>query len=389
MRTSPSVSLRPIAACTIMVPIVLGACAGSAPPPPPPAETPPSSAPTSASATVVAPSSPTEVPEAEVHPLAGLTFSNAAGFWLVDVQGVPQLLVEQSRAHLSDDGRRVAYQAPGANGGADDIWMMDLATGEKRNLTSTADRFEEEPLWWPGRSDVVVFSSDVECCMASRALPTMIGLDGSSYTIVDEQNGGPRALSPDGQLMAYGGYQGTGWLYRFGHAPELFDPAVYGRRLERLIQPAFSPDGRLLAWKVSGDFNGDGSNELAIVVFDLKGNTSRVLHAYAPGPGGEVPHDLVWSPDGQWLAFVTFGEPPAAGRVPNLWVARPDGSEEKYLAAGSSPVWSPNSEKLAFLEATASGQPEPRLVDMTTFAVGPLPTAVPEGILFLLDWVRP
>jgi len=389
MCTSPSVSLRPIAAGTIIVSILLGACTGSAPPPQPPAETPPSSAPTSASATAVAPSSPAESPGAEVHPLAGLTFSTGEGFWLVDAQGVPQLLVEQARAHLSPDGRRVAYQAPGTDGGADDIWMMDLATGEEQNLTSTAGRFEEEPQWWPGRSDVVVFSSDVECCMASRALPTMIELDSSSYTILDEQNGGLRALSPDGQLMAYGGYQGTGWLYRFGHTPELFDPAAYGRRLERLILPAFSPDGRLLAWKVSGDFNSNGLSELAIVVFDLEGKTSRVLHAYTPGPGGEVPHDLVWSPDGKWLAFVTFGEPPAAGRVPNLWVARPDGSEEKYLAAGSSPVWSPNSEKLTFLEATASGQPGPRLVDMTTFSVQPLSTALPDGILFLLDWVRP
>jgi Tol biopolymer transport system component len=299
------------------------------------------------------------------------------------------LVVDQPRAHLSLDGRRVVYQAPAEEEGADDVWVMDLANGERRNLTKTAYRYEEDPQWWPGRSDVVVFSSDVECCMASRALPTTVGLGGSGYEIIDENNGGPRALSPDGQLMAYSAYQSTGWLYRFGGVPEAFDPAAYGLRVERLTQPAFSPDSQRLAWRVSGDFDRNGTSEMGIAVFDLGAKTSTLVHVYSSAAGGEVPQDLTWSPDGTWLAFVTFGEPPAGGRVPNLWVARPDGSEEKYLAAGSSPVWNPDSRRLAFLEATASGQPEPRLIDLTTITVQPLPTAVPEGILFLLDWVRP
>jgi hypothetical protein len=94
MRTSTPVSLRPIAAGTILISILPGACAGLAPTTPPPASIRPSSTATSVSATAIAPSSPTESPEAEVHPLAGLTFSTGEGFWLVDAQGTPQLLVE-------------------------------------------------------------------------------------------------------------------------------------------------------------------------------------------------------------------------------------------------------------------------------------------------------
>jgi WD40-like Beta Propeller Repeat len=368
---------------------LLGACAAPVTPGSPITEAAPTAAAASIAVTATVPSAPIAAPQVEAHPLAGLTFSTGAGFWLIDAQGVPQLVVDHSRAHLSPDGRRVVYQAPAVEEGADDIWIMDLANGERRNLTKTAYRFEEDPQWWPGRPDVVVFSSDVECCLASRALPTTVGLGGSDYQILDENNGGPRALSPDGQQMAYSAYQSTGWLYRVGGAPEAFNPAGYGLRVERLIQPAFSPDGRLLAWKVSGDFDKNGTSEMGIAVFDLQAKTAKLLHVYSSAAGGEVPQDIAWSPDGTWLAFVTFGEPPASGRIPNLWVVRPDGSEEKYLAAGSSPVWSPDSQRVAFLEATASGQPEPRLVDMTTFAVEPFSTAVPEGILFLLDWVRP
>jgi Tol biopolymer transport system component len=335
------------------------------------------------------PSAPSQTPEDRAHPLAGLTFSTGQGFWLVDAQGVPQLLVDQSRGHLSPDGQYLAYQAPDAQGGADDIWTMDLANGEKRNLTNTPERFEEDPEWWPGRSDVVVFSSDVECCMASRELPTTVGLDGSGYKIIDENNGGARAISPDGELMVYAAYQPTGWMTRVGHAPEAFDPAAYGVSVKALIQPAFSPDSRVLAWMVSGDLDANGSSDSAVALFDLPARTGRLIHRYTPTAGGEFPSQLAWSPDGEWLAFVTFGEPPASGRVPNLWVVRADGSQEKYLAAGSSPVWSPNSQSLAFLEATTSGQPEPRLVNMTSFEVAPMPTALPAGISFLLDWVQP
>ncbi len=389
MQSSHWTLSRNLAAGSILLGTLLGACAGPTPAASPAATVFPSASPSIESGIPTAPAAPTAPPEVEVNPLAGLTFSSAAGFWLIDAQGVPQLVVDQSRAHLSFDGRRVVYQAPAVEEGPDDIWIMDLANGERRNLTKTAYRYEEDPQWWPGRPDIVVFSSDVECCLASRAFPTTVGLGGSGYTIIDENNGGPRALSPDGQLMAYSAYQSTGWLYRNGGTPEKFDPADYGLRVASLIQPAFSPDGKQLAWKVSGDFDRNGKSEMGIAVFDLQAKTSKLLHVYSSAAGGEVPQDIAWSPDGTWLAFVTFGEPPATGRMPNLWVTRPDGSQEKYLASGSSPVWNPNSQTLAFLEAAASGQPEPRLVDMTTFAVEPLPTAVPEGILFLLDWVRP
>ena len=152
-----SVSLRPFAAGTLFISLLLSACSGAAPAATATGVAGPTIAPTVASAKAMAPSAPSLVPEAQAHPLAGLTFSTAQGFWLVDPQGVPQLLLDQSRGHLSPDGQRLVYQAPGAQGGADDIWTMDLANGEQRNLTNTADRYEEDPQWWPGRKDAVVF----------------------------------------------------------------------------------------------------------------------------------------------------------------------------------------------------------------------------------------
>ncbi|HLC35036.1 MAG TPA: hypothetical protein VJJ70_08575, partial [Anaerolineales bacterium] len=148
-------SLRPFAAGTLFISLMLSACSGAVPAATTTGVAGPTSAPTSSSVASPDPSAPTQVPEEEAHPLAGLTFSTAQGFWLVDAQGVPQLLVDQSRGHLSPDGQRLVYQAPGAQGGADDIWTMDLANGERRDLTNTPERFEEDPEWWPGRNDVV------------------------------------------------------------------------------------------------------------------------------------------------------------------------------------------------------------------------------------------
>lgn len=336
------------------------------------------------------PAAPTEPPAVTGHPASGLAFSTAAGLWWIDLAGEAQLLVDQSRARLSPDGQQVVYQAPDVSEGKDDIWLLDLSSGERRNLTNTPDRFDEEPAWWPARPDVVVFGSDLECCLASRMLPTVVGLDGSGYTILDEEEGGPHALSPDGQAIAYGGYDELGKIYHWGDDAEVFDPGAFGVAVQKIYQPIWAPDGRRLAWRVSGDLSGDGSRKLGVAVFDLEAKSARVLHAYEVIGGGEFPDYLAWSPDGEWLAFVTFGEPPATGRQPNLWVSRPDGSGETYLGAGASPVWSPDGSRLAFLSVDESGQQEISLVEAGTWAPQLIGLELPqEGILSLVDWVRP
>ncbi len=103
-----------------------------------------------------------------------------------------------------------------------------------------------------------------------------------------------------------------------------------------------------------------------------------------------VPHFVSWSPDGNWIAYVTFGEEPAVGREPNLWILRSDGSQEMFIDAGLYPTWSPDSLNLAYVHTPLEGEIDLRIVDIESLnitAIDDLP--FPVGVDFIMDWIQP
>jgi Tol biopolymer transport system component len=280
--------------------------------------------------------------QTDAHPLAGLIYSSQDGLWIVDRGGESQLIIDQPNARLSPNGRRVVFQPVYDP----DIWLADLNTGERRNLTESSGRFNGSPQWWSGQQDLLIFGSSEELG-PGFGYPTTVRTDGSDYQILDQGAVGPLALSPDGQKLAYGSFAQTGKIYHWDGPTETFDPVDYGLALERIFQPAWSPDGRQLAWEVSSSPDTSGWS-LGVAVFDLEAKTAELFHTFTPMGGSTFPHYLSWSPDGDWLAFVTFNEPGEAGRMPILWVAQPDGQGELRLGPAVDPIWSPDGQRLAY-----------------------------------------
>jgi len=136
------------------------------------------------------------------------------------------------------------------------------------------------------------------------------------------------------------------------------------QRLRAAGAPAFSPDGKLLAYSVTR-FDRPGRPWGQLWVMDLASGKSTRLGGENEGSGGAV-----WSPDGRWIAY--FG---AAEGKQGLVMAHPDGSGATFLAEvsgtnaplpGSSTgvTWSPDSKQVAFISTTpgpetaeASGDP--------------------------------
>ena len=258
-------------------------------------------------------------------------------------------LFDRPNALLSPDGTCVLYLE------GDDLWLADLTTGEQHNLTGAANRIECCPQWWPARQDVIILGSwprDADLGPSTGFL-TLVQVDGSGYRVLDEESQSNALPAPalDGQTIAYD-RGGTAWLYHWDNGPELFDVAAYSfpeSKSIRVASPAWSPDGKRLAWVVGGYF--DDQWQIGVGVFDLGAQTARLLHPYEPLGMGGWPPAPAWSPDGQWLVFHAIAEAPTEH---GLWIARVDGEKEHFLGPGEGPVWSPGGRWLAFT-CTAPG----------------------------------
>jgi len=282
---------------------------------------------------------------------AGLVYSTEEGLWLVESDGRSKLLSDQIEGVLSPDGTQVAY----SQGEVEDLWLVDLITGEKRNVTNSPDRREFEPVWWPEQPNLIVFQSkSVEEPLFGSGNPTVVNLDGSGYRVLDDRKSAPLALSPDGKTIAFGCCDGPGVLYSWPEGPTTLNPVEYGVDAQKLFLPEWSPDGQRLAWVVSGELTPGNEYQSGIAIFDIASRTAQILHAYTPLGGSSVEHFLSWSPDGNWLAFVTYAERPELGRRPALYVTRADGQEETFLGVGFNPVWSPDGKWLVFNDAKES-----------------------------------
>ena len=236
----------------------------------------------------------------------------------------------------------------------------------------------------PARPDVVIFGSHRSGDYASFGFLTAVGTDGQGYQLLDGQEGSfeKPALGRDGQTIAYD-RGGKPYLYRWGMGSEPIDVSQFsGVDLAglRMANPAWSPDGSKLAWLVYGEL--DEGSTMALAVMDLARLEARLVHPYLVQPMGGFPPAATWSPDGQWVAFSAYDQDPSRSGV---WVVRADGSQERFLGAGSQPVWHPDGNRLAFSRFDAASGSRIVIADAVTWAVAELAEPKDGNVA---DWIR-
>jgi serine/threonine protein kinase/Tol biopolymer transport system component len=189
---------------------------------------------------------------------------------------------------LSPDGRRLALTV--LRDGNWDVWVYDLERGVPTRLTFD-DAAETEQVWSPDGRELI-FSSDktgVDNLYRKRA-------DGSGETErLTESEGSQWACSwsRDGKIALTGTAKGAGFdvfvMSMSGeHKPETFLGTPF-----REGNPAFSPDGRWLAY----DSNESGRLEVYVRPFPAGGGRWQVSDG-----GGGFPR---WSRDGRELFYRT------------------------------------------------------------------------------------
>lgn len=334
---------------------------------------------------------PTTVPK---NPYAGLIYRLGDSLFKIGADGQPaplapgldpQILPDRftPRATFSRDGKWMLSWWDWS-----DLWLVDLSTGQSRNLTNTTDQEECCAQFWPGRSDVILFLTRTAGGDPFSYQLASIQLDGSNYKVVDPTASliGQPAPAPDGSAIAYDSAgKPTLYLWDGGQAQSL-NAAAYGVQAPAenygLTNPAWSPSGQQIAWAVSGDITGSGQPQGGILVIDLAGQSSRLLHSYNPAGSESGFLPVAWSPNGQWMALFAH-----ATDQPGAWLVSADGSQEILLynpgnaraVAGLSAFWSPDSQHLLIVDPNTEGNPGLTFFNLSTSQTETLP--LPAGAL--------
>jgi serine/threonine-protein kinase len=263
---------------------------------------------------------------------------------------------------FSPDGKRLAFAM--SNGQGDDIWVKDLDRDTPSRLSFLAgqNRF----LAWTPDGKNIVFQS------TNQAAPGLYWTrsDGSGEAqrltdgkLIDI----PYSFSPDGKRLAFQ-QVGNGGVSDLFTAPVDIDPArgAAGVRLGKAelflgtqfneVYPAFSPDGRWLAYQS----NESGTYEVYVRPFPGPGGRWQISTG-----GGRAP---VWSRDGREVIFET----PDYRVMAVNYTAKDDSfmasksrvlTETRLRDIGNYPNYdlAPDSKRLAaFVADDANGDKPPR-----------------------------
>lgn len=130
-----------------------------------------------------------------------------------------------------------------------------------------------------------------------------------------------------------------------------FDPVRHTHQNVAVLSPAWSPDGRFIAYTSFAE------NQADVYILDTQTGVSR---PFLNRPGVDQAPD--WSPDGQWIALSSSMDGNA-----EIYIRRVDGSEMRRLtyswAIETSPSWSPTGHQIAFT-SDRLGRPQVFLVDI-------------------------
>jgi Tol biopolymer transport system component len=211
-----------------------------------------------------------------------------------------------------------------------------------------------DPAWAPDGERLTFRTGNPQHPGGNPTRINVIGVDGSRRHFVRlRRNGeasgeaGPAAWSPDGRWIAFDTLAG------------IYVMRPNGKRMHRVsafpghhlacydLEPSWRPNGNQLVFAVlcdGGDLGLwsvrlDGSHRA-----ELLGTGGRFVDTYQPA----------WSPDGRRIAFVGVRGRPRHRYRYDIYTVRPDGSRLTRLTHGRTypyePAWSPSGRRIAFTE---------------------------------------
>lgn len=320
-----------------------------------------------------APITPTKV--AEENPLEGLLYANPDGTWMHQPDGTPVLITSLRNTTISPDGK---YALLGEQG---DIWIVDVMTGDRRNITNTPEE-EFLPQWWESHPDIVLFLTQPATLEPAPGVSGYLSwtsvTDGGAVILDESIQAGLYAPSPDGRFIAYG-LGPTARLYDWENEEILeVEPEAFGFESLKggtIGSPAWCEEtsGLQMVWVWGGTLNSGDTFGLLMLDPDT-GSQKFFLPHQLLGMGG-WPEPPVCSPTGAYLAYFSLDSNDSRR---GLWIVENGSGESIYLGDYFSPTWHPSG---GFLGAIQDSQ-------VYLFRTGEwTPIPVQDISAFSLNWM--
>lgn len=266
-----------------------------------------------------------------------------------DVQVVTTLDTKHYRyPRWSPSNEWIAFQA--GDGFRWDLYVVAARGGAKPVPVSNDKRFVDGLAWLPDSRGIVYASSRGATVAYLPPLTLWVAtLDGQP----------PRQLTPAEASYQQPDVHKSGllsatrvnmrfdlWSYPFGAVAA--DNVQRGRQITRqtgqVLTPTAAPDGDQIA------YISDTGGHANVWVTSSRAQPRQVTSEGDPTVAVGVP---IWSPDGQWIAFVSSRG--HSGYVFGIWIVRPDGSDLRQLVPrGLGAAWSPDSKDVYYVETAHS-----------------------------------
>jgi len=269
--------------------------------------------------------------------------------WMVSRDGSRRIQLTsgpdgESAPRWSPDGRFISFLA--ARGTEEEkkkgaqIWLLDRSGGDAQRLPDVKGGVSDYA-WSPDGTRIVLVVSDSDPADEPEKL-----------------DGWKRKAAPPIVIDLYHFKQDReGYLKRLYSHLWLFDVAA--RKAEPLTsgawnddRPAWSPDGRRIAFVSIRGPEPDRSSDSNIYVIEARPDGEAKALTSFPGPDAGRP---AWSPDGRWIAFLQGDDPKySAYDQSKLAVVPSDGGAARLLAPGldrdcGEPIlWAPDGRSIVF-----------------------------------------
>jgi Tol biopolymer transport system component len=223
--------------------------------------------------------------------IVGLGWFDRSGVKLGDIDA-------QGHMDIASDDRRVAADRVDPQTGLRDVWVFDVAGGQRTRLSFSAAT-DWVPVFSPDGT-TVVYTSDRDTPGVAQLYQKAANGSGAETLLLE--TGSPKHhldWSPDGRFLAFeqndeAGFQDLWMLPMTGERT----PVPFLQSPFREAQPSFSPDSRLLAYAS----NESGVFEVYVQTFPASGGRWQISTA-----GGTNP---MWRRDGREMFYLS-----ADGRI--------------------------------------------------------------------------